>query len=66
MRTKLLAGTALAGGLFLASLVWGSAQATSVPDLKGALGTSGAVTLVGHGGNNGRALRPKNPIESKG
>ena len=50
MRTKLLAGTALTGGLFLATLVWGSAQATSVPDLKGALGTSGAVTLVGHGG----------------
>jgi hypothetical protein len=39
MRTKVIAGTALAGGLLLATLLWGSAQATSVPELKGALDT---------------------------
>ena len=37
----------------MAALFDKSAQATSVPDLKGALGTSGAVTLVGHGGGGG-------------
>src|SRR5512132_3045175 len=54
MRTTLLGGIAFAGGLFLTILVWGSAQATSAPpDLKGALGTSDTVTLVGHGGRGG-------------
>ena len=35
MCTKLLAGTALTGGLLLTTLLWGSAQTTSAPDLKG-------------------------------
>lgn len=53
MRTTLLAGAALTAGLLITTLVWGSAQATSAPDLKSALGTSGAVTLVGHSGGQG-------------
>jgi hypothetical protein len=48
MRTTLLA--ALTGGVLMTTLVWSSAQATSAPDLKSALGNTGAVTLVGHGG----------------
>jgi hypothetical protein len=57
MRTTMSAVTALAGGLLLTTLVWGAAQATSAPDLKGALGTSGAVTLVKHGGGHGGGWR---------
>jgi hypothetical protein len=54
MRTTMSAVTAFAGGLFLAILVWGSAEATSAPpDLKGALGTNDTVTLVGRGGRGG-------------
>ena len=54
MRMTMSAVTAFAGGLFLAILVWGSAQATSAPpDLKGALGTNDTVTLVGRGGRGG-------------
>ena len=37
MRAKLLTGTALAGSLLLTTLVWGSAQAGSAPDLRGFL-----------------------------
>ena len=49
MRTKLTVATALAGTLLATCLVSGSAQATSVPVLKGDA-TPGIVTLVGRGG----------------
>ncbi len=49
MRTTLLAGAALAVTLVVSTL-WSSAEAISAPDLKSALGPTGAVTLVGHGG----------------
>ena len=57
MRTKLTVATALAGTLLATCLVSGSAQATSVPVLKGDA-TPGIVTLVGrgnggHGGHGG-------------
>ena len=50
MRSTLVAGTALAGSLLVSTFMWGSAQAASAPDLKGALGNSSEVTLVGKGG----------------
>ena len=49
MSTKLTVVTALAGTLLATCLVSGSAQATSVPVLKGDA-TPGIVTLVGRGG----------------
>ena len=54
MRAKLLTGTALAGSLLLTTLVWGSAQAGSAPDLKNAVGSihDSAIVLV-HGGGGG-------------
>ena len=53
MRTKPTVVTALAGTLLATCLVSGSAQATSVPVLKGDA-TPGIVTLVGgHGGGGG-------------
>ena len=52
MRTKLTVVTALAGTLLATCLVSGSAQATSVPALKGDA-TPGIVTLVGRGGGRG-------------
>ena len=53
MRTKLTVVTALAGTLLATCLVSGSAQATSVPVLRGDA-TPGIVTLVGgHGGHGG-------------
>jgi hypothetical protein len=53
MRTKLVAGTALAGGLLMSTFVWQSAQATSAPDMKGAFGNAGTLTLVAHNGGGG-------------
>jgi hypothetical protein len=53
MRSTLVAGTALAGSLLVSTFMWGSAQAASAPDLKGALGNSSEVTLVGKGGGGG-------------
>ena len=53
MRKTLVAGSALAGGLLMSTLVWGSAQATSAPDLKSALVSLSSVTLVGRGGGGG-------------
>ena len=53
MRKTLVAGSALAGGLLMSTLVWGSAQATSAPDLKNALVSLSSVTLVGRGGGGG-------------
>ena len=57
MRTKLTVATALAGTVLAACLVSGSAQATSVPVLKGDA-TPGIVTLVGRGksGGHGKGL----------
>ena len=52
MRTKLTVVTALAGTLLATCLVLGSAQATSLPVLKGDA-TPGIVTLVGRGGGHG-------------
>lgn len=52
MHSNLVAGTALAGSLLISTFMWGAAQAASAPDLKGALGNSSAVTLVGHGGGH--------------
>ena len=52
MRTKLTLATALAGALLATCLVSGSAQATSLPVLKGDA-TPGIVTLVGKGGGHG-------------
>jgi hypothetical protein len=52
MRTKLLAATAVAGSLAMASLIWGSAQATPVPTATQAP-NKGIVTLVGHQGGGG-------------
>ena len=52
MRTKLTLVTALAGTLLATCLVSGSAQATSVPVLRGDA-TPGIVTLVGRGGGRG-------------
>ena len=49
MLTRLPVATALAGTLLSTCLVSGSAQATSVPVLKGDA-TPGIVTLVGRGG----------------
>jgi hypothetical protein len=51
MRTKLLAATALAGSLAMASVIWGSAQATPAPLLHAP--SNGTVTLVGHEGGGG-------------
>jgi len=53
MLTRLTVATALAGTLLSTCLVSGSAQATSVPVLKGDA-TPGIVTLVGRGGGGGR------------
>jgi hypothetical protein len=50
MRTKLTVATALAGTLLATGLISASAQATSLPVLKGDA-TPGMVTLVGHGGH---------------
>ena len=50
MRSTLVAGAALAGSLLISTFMWGGAQAASAPDLKGALGNSSEVTLVGQGG----------------
>ena len=47
MRSTLVAGTALAGSLLVSTFMWVPAQAASAPDLKGALGNSTEVTLVG-------------------
>jgi hypothetical protein len=52
MSTKLTVATALAGTLLATCLVSGSAQATSLPVLKGDV-TPGVVTLVGKGGGRG-------------
>ena len=52
MRTKLTVVTALAGTLLATCLVSASAQATSLPVLKGGA-APGVVTLVGHGGFGG-------------
>ena len=52
MHSNLVAGTALAGSLLISTFMWGAAQAASAPDLKGALGNSSAITLVGHGGGH--------------
>jgi hypothetical protein len=52
MRTRLTVATAVAGTLLATCLVSGSAQATSVPVLKGDA-TPGIVTLVGRGGGGG-------------
>ena len=52
MRTKLTVATALVGTLLATFLVSGSAQATSLPVLKGDA-TPGTVTLVGKGGKGG-------------
>ena len=52
MKTKLTLATALAGTLLATCLVSGSAQATSLPVLKGDA-TPGTVTLVGKGGRGG-------------
>jgi len=52
MMTRLTVATALAGTLLSTCLVSGSAQATSVPLLKGDA-TPGIVTLVGRGGGGG-------------
>jgi len=52
MMTRLTVATALAGTLLSTCLVSGSAQATSVPVLKGDA-TPGIVTLVGRGGGGG-------------
>jgi len=52
MLTRLTVATALAGTLLSTCLVSGSAQATSVPVLKGDA-TPGIVTLVGRGGGGG-------------
>ena len=49
MRTKLLAATALAGSLAIASVVWGSAQAVPGPTATQAP-NKGIVTLVGNEG----------------
>ena len=49
MRTKLTVATALAGTLLATGLISASAQATSLPVLKGDA-PPGVVTLVGHGG----------------
>ena len=56
MRTKLTMATALAGTLLATCLVSGSAQATSLPVLKGDA-TPGIVTLVGRGGGHGGGQR---------
>jgi hypothetical protein len=56
MRTKLTMATALAGTLLATCLVSGSAQATSLPVLKGDA-TPGIVTLVGRGGGHGGGHR---------
>jgi hypothetical protein len=55
MSTKLTVAAALAGTLLATCLVAGSAQATSVPVLKGDA-TPGIVTLVGHGGGGGHGV----------
>ena len=52
MRTKLTMATALTGTLLATCLVSASAQATSLPVLKGDA-TLGIVTLVGRGGGHG-------------
>ena len=52
MKTKLTVAIALAGTLLATCLVSGSAQATSLPVLKGDA-TPGLVTLVGRGGGHG-------------
>ena len=52
MRTKLLAATALAGSLAIASVVWGSAQAVPGPTATQAP-NNGIVTLVGNEGGGG-------------
>jgi hypothetical protein len=52
MRTKLTVAAALGGTLLATCLVSGSAQAASVPVLKGDA-TPGIVTLVGRGGSRG-------------
>ena len=52
MMTRLTVATALAGTLLSTCLVSGSAQATSLPILKGDA-TPGIVTLVGRGGHDG-------------
>ena len=52
MRTKLTVATALAGTLLATCLISASAQATSLPVLKGDA-TPGIVTLVGRGGGGG-------------
>jgi hypothetical protein len=52
MRTKLTVATALAGALLATGFISASAQATSLPILKGD-STPGMGTLVGHGGHGG-------------
>ena len=54
MRTKLTVATALAGTLLATCLISGSAQATSLPVLKGdATPGNARWTLVGKGGGHG-------------
>ena len=53
MRMNLVAGTALAGSLLMSTFVWQTANATNAPDLKTAIGNSGAITLVRNGGGGG-------------
>ena len=51
MRTKLLAATALAGSLTIASWMWGAAQATPAPSAQAT--NSGLVTLIAQQGGGG-------------
>ena len=51
MDNKLVAATALAGSLAMASFVWGTAQATPAPSAIHAPGNG--ITLVGHQGGGG-------------
>ena len=51
MDNKLVAATALAGSLAMASFVWGTAQATPAPSAIHAPGNG--ITLVGHPGGGG-------------
>ena len=53
MRTKVVAGTALAGSLFLSTFAWQSAQAAGAPGIVDALGAGNMITLIKHGGGDG-------------
>ena len=57
MRNLGLASAALVGGLLMTTFAWSSAEATSLPNLKSAVGDTGAVTLVGRGRGGGMGGR---------